>query len=179
MIVDPQYDFITGSLPVPGAVDAMNKLANFIRDNGYLYDGIIITADKHPINHCSFQQSGGEWPRHCVAESCGAAVWQPLLESLYDYKGEITFLHKGERPDIEEYSIFKNRSASDKILDIINNNGVQRIDVCGLAGDICVASTVRDGIKLLGNDKFRILPEFSPSLDDGSTLAGIINELTQ
>ena len=85
LVVDPQIDFITGSLPVPGAEQAMDKLAEYIKENGAEYTHVIVTADRHPLTHCSFTQNGGEWPRHCVADSVGAAIWPAIMETLYDY----------------------------------------------------------------------------------------------
>lgn len=177
MIIDPQIDFISGTLPVPGAISAMNSLAEYIHKKGQNYSVILITADRHPIRHCSFEQYGGKWPRHCVADSCGAAIWQPILDALYDYNGKIIFLYKGQDEDIEEYSIFKNKSARATILNIIKNEAISKIDICGLTGDICVASTVVDGIDLLGKEKFRILSQFSPSIDGGTTLGHLMDNL--
>lgn len=68
LIIDPQIDFITGTLPVPGAVDAMDSLAEYIRRNNSDYDRVIVTADRHPMRHCSFKAEGGKWPAHCVAD---------------------------------------------------------------------------------------------------------------
>lgn len=67
LIVDPQIDFITGVLPVPGAVSSMNSLAGYLRRNSTQYAGIIVTADRHPMRHCSFRTEAGQWPVHCVA----------------------------------------------------------------------------------------------------------------
>ena len=60
LIVDPQIDFITGSLPVPGAADAMDKLAEYINinDGSYIYK--VVTTDWHPYFHCSFIANGGQ-----------------------------------------------------------------------------------------------------------------------
>ena len=34
IVVDPQVDFVSGTLAVPDAVDAMDRLAAYIRDKG-------------------------------------------------------------------------------------------------------------------------------------------------
>ena len=64
LIVDPQIDFITGSLPVPGAEDAMNALALYLQEYGHLYGHIFITCDRHHLSHSSFKEYGGKWPPH-------------------------------------------------------------------------------------------------------------------
>lgn len=164
LIVDPQVDFINGSLPVPCAEEAMNNLAQYIKDNDGLYCHKIVTADRHPYDHCSFKVNGGEWPMHCVHDTVGAAVWQSLFDPLYLTAGEVTFLYKGLNPESEEYSIFKNHEAARRIDEIIIGLGIEKIDICGLAGDICVKDTMTDGIALYGPDMFTLLPQFSPTI---------------
>ena len=112
LIIDPQIDFINGSLPISGAEEAMNNLADYISRNSGKYALKIVTADRHPFFHCSFTDCGGEWPRHCVHDSTGAAIWQPLFRPLYETEGAVSFLYKGESEDRDEYSIFKNPEAT-------------------------------------------------------------------
>lgn len=174
LIIDPQIDFITGSLPVPGAEQAMNSLAGYIRKAGREYSRIIVTADRHPMRHCSFREEGGQWPRHCVADSVGAAIYQPIMDSLLLHPDKVTVLHKGQDPRREEYSIFKNADAASEILRIIESDSIDRIDLCGLAGDVCVADTLRDGIDRIGTARFNILTDYTPSIDGGKTLRSLI-----
>ena len=54
IVVDPQIDFISGSLPVPGAAEAMNQLADYVKANGDDYALMVVTNDWHPYDHCSF-----------------------------------------------------------------------------------------------------------------------------
>lgn len=176
LVVDPQIDFITGSLPVPGAESAMNALAGYIRRHGPEYAHIIVTADRHPMRHCSFKQENGRWPRHCVADSAGASIWPPVMDALLEMPEKVAILHKGENAGVEEYSIFKNREAAEKILRIIEAENAGQIDVCGLAGDVCVADTLCDAMTMAGTAKLNVLTEFSPSIDGGATLGNIILE---
>ncbi len=173
MIIDPQVDFIAGSLPVPGADAAMDSLSVYIRENGHLYDKIIVTADRHPFNHCSFKENGGEWPRHCVHDSVGAAVWPPLMEALQEVGDRCVFLYKGEKADVEEYSVFKNETDSSIIENLVKENGIDCIDVCGLAGDVCVADSIEDGAKLLGYGMFDVLLRYTASIDGGKRIEAV------
>lgn len=176
VIVDPQVDFITGALPVPGAESAMNLLAEYISGNNGLYAHKIITADRHPYNHCSFFENGGRWPRHCVHDTVGAAIWQPVFDAVYQTEGDVSILYKGQKSDTEEYSIFKNMESA-KVIDLlIKEYGIEQIDLCGLAGDVCVSDTLKDGTKHYGSQIFNILTMFSPSIDGGRTLDRIIEE---
>lgn len=54
VIVDPQNDFINGSLAVPGAEKAINNTIEFIKEHKEDLAYIAITADWHPYDHCSF-----------------------------------------------------------------------------------------------------------------------------
>ena len=174
LIVDPQIDFITGSLAVDGAREAMDSLAAYIGCNAGAYSHIIVTADRHPFAHCSFRDEGGRWPRHCLHDSVGAAVWPPLMEALYACQCPVTFLHKGEDAEREEYSIFASPAASRRIAGLVAGTDV--VDVCGIAGDVCVADTLRDGINLFGPELFNVLTRFTPSIDCGETIDSIISK---
>lgn len=176
LIVDPQVDFICGALPVPGAETAMNKLAGYITDNSGKYMHKAVTADRHPFNHSSFTEYGGLWPRHCVHDTVGAAIWQPVFNALYNSAGEVSMLYKGQIAHIEEYSIFKNQQAAAAIDRLIHDLGIEQIDICGLAGDVCVNDTLHDGIARYGSDMFNVLSDFSPSIDGGTTLDKTITE---
>ncbi len=59
LIVDPQIDFITGTLPVAGAAEAMDALAKYVKEKGNEYTVKIVTADWHPYHHSSFADEGG------------------------------------------------------------------------------------------------------------------------
>ena len=101
----------------------------------------------------------------------GAALWPALVPALYETAGRCVVLHKGQEREREEYSIFQNADARERILATVERLGVTRVDICGLAGDICVLSTLRDGVELLGAGRFAVLGSFSPSLDGGAALA--------
>lgn len=167
LIVDPQNDFIDGALPVPGARSAMDQLASCIAGGAYQLN--IVTCDFHPWEHCSFVDNGGQWPRHCVAHSAGAAIWTNLLEPLNETGAPVHILRKGCHKDREEYSIFQEESGAIALAGLLK--GVESVDICGLAGDVCVLNTLRDGIARYGNSFFRVLLDFSPSLDGGLLLS--------
>ncbi len=173
LIVDPQYDFINGSLPVNGAAGAMNALAKYAAEYGGEYVRAAVTSDWHPWRHCSFDREGGPWPVHCLQHSKGAAIWQNLLEALYRLPQGFTLLTKGDSADREEYSILQNPASRGRLLTMLD--GIDVTDVCGLAGDVCVLNTAKDlheaGFKL------NILEEFSPCIGDGKDLREFISSL--
>ena len=177
LIVDPQIDFITGSLPVPDAEKAMNALAEYVNRNGTDYVLICVTCDRHPLRHASFADYGGQWPAHCIESSVGAAVWPPLMNALEKHSDSVRFLYKGESPDKDEYSIFQNSEDIVKMNSLIKDFGIEELDICGLAGDVCVANTLQDALRLYPDIRFRILTPYTASLDGGKILTGLEESL--
>lgn len=171
LIIDPQYDFINGTLQVPEAQRIMDELADYISNQDGQYLCKAITMDWHPWDHCSFDDKGGEWPRHCVQHSYGAAVYQPVLEAAQKTKGEVILLTKGTDAGREEYSILKNSPSADRLLGYILRHGIERIDVCGIAGDICVLNTLKDLDLANLTDRLSVLERYCPSLDGGKALS--------
>lgn len=167
VIVDPQVDFITGTLPVAGAKEAMDSLAKALPK--IPCDHIVVTMDAHPIGHCSFEAYGGIWPTHCVKYSVGAAIWEPLMEALKGVKMPVTFIEKGGSLDRDQYSAFEEGYPS--LLD-----QAEEILLCGIAGNVCVLNSLKDLVRHGLGDKLRLITNASPSLDDGSALKGVIEE---
>lgn len=170
LLVDPQNDFIDGSLPVPGAPQAMSALAMFLETNPDRYNIKIITLDWHPWKHCSFIENGGQWPAHCLAYSQGAAIWPPLVRALTISAGELAFMTKGCLSNKDEYSIFQNYDSARRISDLLKRYRIKALDLCGLAGDVCVLNTLKDVIEQNWIYKLTVLTAFSPSLDGGESL---------
>jgi nicotinamidase/pyrazinamidase len=174
IIVDPQNDFITGSLAVPGAEEKMKALANYLYDNEKAFDSIYITMDSHPKNHCSFKDNGGIWPEHCVLLTKGWDIPAYLMESLYEYHTE--FYKKGTESNKEEYSIFDNEEDGNYLkIDLIEEiNDSTEVYICGIAGDYCVLETLK------GLDKFAdniiVLNDYTASIDGGEKLKNYILE---
>jgi nicotinamidase/pyrazinamidase len=175
MIIDPQYDFISGSLACKDAIGKMTNLANHIRDNADEYDSIVITVDWHPINHCSFIENGGGWPKHCVQYSYGASVYQDILNNIPKDKN-VYFLTKGSMPHSEEYSIMKNLVSSSLLTSFILNKENTTIDICGIAGDVCVLNTVKDLTENGFKDKITVLKDFVACVTSNEPLLDFAKE---
>ena len=124
----------------------------------------------------SFCDNGGEWPRHCVHDTVGAAIWPAVFDALYSTAGDCRILHKGEATDREEYSIFDSSQAAAAIQETVGRCKITDIDICGLAGDVCVLSSLRQGRELLPEVRFNVLTDFSPSIDGGTALSAFIRD---
>lgn len=184
LIVDPQNDFITGTLAVEGAKEKMMKLADYINGDHPSYDFAFVTMDTHPENHCSFKENGGIWPKHCVYETNGWHIPEYLRDSLrivfrkYSYD-KFSAYFKGTEVNQEEYSIFDNAKdgliLANRIKDLLREDDVY-IDICGIAGDYCVLETIKGLRKIIGDKYINILTEYTASIDGGEKLMNYIKE---
>lgn len=153
LLVDPQIDFVTGSLAVPGAVEAMDYLTQWIEEHGRDYESIVVTMDQHPADHCSFDICGGPWPVHCVRFTQGAALYPPIAEAVMELKRQgkhVVFIPKAMTRHKEAFSAFQD-AVPETLMHAL------RIDVAGLAGDYCVANTISDLRRLLYTAEIRPL----------------------
>lgn len=166
VIVDAQNDFIDGSLAVNGAPEAMRRLADYITENSKEYDLVVMTMDWHPTTHCSFKSNGGVWPAHCVEDTSGAKISDVIMEAVTSTGMRCMALHKGTNEDREEYSIFKNPKSAEKLMEILSDEEVTQVDICGIALDYCVKETIDGAIKNGIGQKLRLLKDFSPAIGD-------------
>ncbi len=138
VVVDLQRDFLPdGALPVADG-DAVISIANeFARRFESRQLPVFASRDWHPADHCSFQERGGCWPAHCVAESPGAKLADGLLLPHLT-----TLISKGTERSKEAYSAF---SGTD-LAQLLRAQRVRRLFVCGLATEYCVFETVKDAV---------------------------------
>ena len=182
LIVDPQNDFITGSLAVEGAKEKMMKLADYINSDHPSYDYICITLDSHPENHMSFKDNGGIWPAHCVIYSNGWNIPEYLDNALKSFNTtgvKTNYYHKGTEHNQEEYSIFDNsedgHTLYTQIKELIRQEDVY-VDVCGIAGDYCVLETIKGLRKFIGDNYIKVLMDYTASIDGGEKLTNYLND---
>jgi nicotinamidase/pyrazinamidase len=142
IVVDAQYDFMPGgSLAVPNG-DEIVAYINSIVDN---YALVLFTKDYHPKDHCSFLGFGGQWPEHCVVETEGAKIHSGIRVSVETYA---PLIYKGVHRDFDSYSGFcSGGDFETKLREILEDEGITSVDVCGLATDYCVKATVLDALK--------------------------------
>lgn len=170
-IVDPQYDFINGSLAVDGAKGIMDDLARYVEKNAKDYEYILISCDWHPKDHISFKtkdNSEGEWPPHCIKHTKGAAIYEPLMQAILNSNVYHTVLTKGENVKIEEYdAIHSNSKNKPLFMNLAEFYHIDEIHLCGIAGDICVLNTLQGIMETKMHDKVKVLIDFCPSIENG------------
>jgi nicotinamidase/pyrazinamidase len=137
LVIDMQNDFITGALAVPGAVNLIKPIADYVRLAHARGWHVIYSRDWHPHSHCSYGINGGPWPIHCLQNSWGAEIPDPLRLALEDV--DAVEILKGTYPEQEQYSAF-----TPELQNYIYENGINAFEVCGLAAEYCVKATVKD-----------------------------------
>ncbi len=86
--------------------------------------------------------------KHCVAYTHGAAIYNEYSNSK-NLKINYKVLTKGtDSKKEEEYSVFLNDESYDHLTKTVAKN-IDQIDICGIAGDVCVHDTLVSGINEL------------------------------
>ena len=158
LIVDMQNDFMPGG-PL-GVADA-DALIPLICARIGEFSTVVATQDWHPGQHGSFaSQHPGQrpgvlgtldglpqvlWPDHCVQDTPGAALVDDLRAAPLT-----AVFRKGQDPRVDSYSGFfdNGRRADTGLHAWLQQRGVRRLVVCGVATDYCVQFTAKDAASL-------------------------------
>lgn len=144
IVVDVQNDFCEGgSLAVAGGSAVARGISELLA-GAHGYDHVVATKDFHidPGGHFSDEPDYREsWPRHCVAETPGAA-----FHPEFDATTVAAVFEKGHYS--AAYSGFEGSDASGTTLaDWLREHAVDAVDVAGIATDYCVAATAADAVR--------------------------------
>lgn len=143
-----------------------------------LLDGKWLPVDATKLAHCmeyvyalSLTQKYDLiiWPEHCLINSWGAKIYNPLLEKLKvwenDNNKKVKKITKGENPLTEHYSalkaefVLKSDTKTDVNMELINQlKDSKFVYVAGEAFTHCVYSTIRDLMEYF--NKCEISPTF-------------------
>ena len=177
VIVDMQNDFMDdGALPIKGTYQAKEVIENYIEDYWDEIGIVIYSQDRHPIDHCSFKEFGGNFPAHCVSNTEGAYT----SIDPYVLSGLLIFdVYKGIRNNQEQFSAFSScfktsnnyitlEDPFSKSFEHLNKN--DEYVICGVAGDICVLETLKDMVKYIPVENITVLWYGTVSLDKGAKL---------
>lgn len=182
IIVDCQNDFITGTMPVPGARGVLSNIKDFITRNKLEIEKILFTVDWHPYDHCSFKRNGGQWPQHCVQFTPGACIEPKLLKFVQSTSIPYEVVLKGQISEKEEYGAFSD-------IELVIDNALVSIYyfdslytafydsefiICGIAGDYCVKETINN--LLNGEIIPKVFLKGIASIDGGISIKTFIKE---
>jgi len=142
VVVDVQNDFCEGgSLAVAGGSAVVAAISTLLATADYPL--VVATRDAHrdPGDHFSASPDYVDhWPPHCVVGTAGAQFHPNLDTATID-----AIFDKGAYQ--AAYSGFEGTDTADTSLaDWLRQQGVDSIDIVGLATDHCVRATALDGI---------------------------------
>lgn len=149
LIVDCQVDFVQGgSLPVPGGMEVAAMISRHIRHFRNEYQFVVASRDYHedPSGHFSDNPDFvNTWPPHCVIGTPGAA-FLPSIQNLIREKYIQTVVSKGRHA--AAYSAFEGLdNRGHLLLDVLKEQRIEHIDICGIATDYCVRASALDARK--------------------------------
>jgi nicotinamidase/pyrazinamidase len=158
LIIDVQNDFCPGgALAVP---DGDQVIVPILRV-APRFQHVVLTQDWHPAGHASFATSHPDrqpfeqiqlaygpqtlWPEHCVQGTVGAEFHAALQLLRID-----RIQQKGTHAQIDSYSAFfeNDRITATGLGTYLQDLGVRRIFLAGLAYDYCVGYSALDARRL-------------------------------
>lgn len=179
IVVDVQNDFCPGgALAVPNGhevVPLINALAKH-------FQNVVMTQDWHPAGHASFASSHpgktpfetttlsyGEqvmWPDHCIRGTRGAELHADLAIPHAQL-----IVRKGYRSEVDSYSAFleADRMTPTGLAGYLQERGISRVFVAGLATDFCVAWTALDARRF--GLEATVVEDACRAIDTGRALA--------
>ena len=149
LIVDVQADFVEGgSLGVNGGLTVAAMIARHIRHFKNEYQFVVASRDYHenaPDHISDHPDFVNTWPPHCMVGTPGAA-FVPTIQNLVREKHIQLVVTKGRNK--AAYSAFEGLDPRGHyLLDVLRENRIDHIDVCGIATDYCVRASALDAKK--------------------------------
>jgi nicotinamidase/pyrazinamidase len=136
IIVDFQNDFTPGGALAVRDGDRIAERVNELAEDPR-FELVVATRDWHPPDHGSFEERGGPWPVHCVRDTEGAQLHPALEQQNVD-----VVVDKGTDANTEGYSGFDGTNLGT----LLQERGIDRVTVVGLATDYCVKNTALDAL---------------------------------
>jgi nicotinamidase/pyrazinamidase len=146
LIVDVQNDFCEGgSLAVAGGSATAAAITGYLASHGGDYAHVIASRDHHIDPGAHFSASpdfAGTWPPHCVVGSPGAR-----FHPAFDTAAVDAVFSKGAYA--AAYSAFEGADeAGTPLADWLREQGIDALDVAGIATDYCVRASAIDAARL-------------------------------
>jgi nicotinamidase/pyrazinamidase len=149
LVVDVQADFVEGgSLGVQGGLAVAAMIARHVRHFKSEYQFVVASRDYHenaPDHISDHPDFVNTWPPHCMAGTPGAA-FVPTIQNLVREKYIQEVVTKGRNS--AAYSAFDGLDKRGHgLLDVLKEQRIDHIDVCGIATDYCVRASALDARK--------------------------------
>ncbi len=148
VVVDVQNDFAdpSGSLYVSGGEEVVPLVNEEIERALAAGATVVYTQDWHPEETPHFEKFGGVWPVHCVQNTWGAE-----LHSDLQVRGDVVQKGSGGEDGYSGFTVrdpTSGRESPTRLGALLEEEGIERIVVAGLATDYCVKETAVDGARL-------------------------------
>lgn len=158
VIVDVQNDFLPGGSLAVSDGDQIIPVINILAKKFSL---VVATQDWHPVDHGSFVSMHPNskafdvidlhgltqvlWPVHCVQETFGSRLSDKL-----DTSSIAAIFRKGMDRKVDSYSGFydNGKRNSTGLFGFLKDKEIEKVYICGLAGDYCVHFTAMDALEL-------------------------------
>ncbi len=158
IVIDVQNDFCPGGALAVAEGDAIVAGINTLMAEA---DCVVLTQDWHPAGHSSFASThAGKqpfdttempygtqvlWPDHCIQGSIGARFHMQLEKDRAQM-----IVRKGFRADVDSYSAFfeNDKTTATGLHGYLQERGITKLTLVGLATDFCVAYSALDGARL-------------------------------
>lgn len=186
LVSDVQRDFCAGGACPIGEDEHFIPRVNALIA---AHDWVILTQEWHPAGHISFASahSGKNpydfidapygkqllLPDHCLAGTAGAA-FHPRLQT----GAACLILRKGMDKNYESYSPFADAGGhASGLAGFLRERGIEKLTLCGLATDFCIADAAFDAIKC--GFKARVALAACRAADIGGSYARAIAAMRQ
>jgi nicotinamidase/pyrazinamidase len=187
LVIDVQNCFVPGGSLAVKEGDQIVPLINQIAKS---FQNVVLTQDWHTADHISFasQHPGKKpfetiklgygvqvlWPDHCVQGTEGAAI----VSGIHIPQAEL-IIRKGFRRDVDSYSAFleADRKSETGLAGYLKERHINRVFVCGLATDYCVAWTALDARKF--GFQAEVIEDACRGIDLNGSLAAAWNEMAK
>jgi len=173
LVVDVQVDFVEGgSLGVAGGLQVAAMIARHVRHFRYEYDFVVASRDYHesaPEHISDHPDFVNTWPPHCAVGTPGAA-FVPSIQNLIREKYIQTVVTKGR--NAAAYSAFEALDPrGHDLLDVLKEQRIDHIDVCGIATDYCVRASALDARK--NQFQVRVLVNLCAAVNEATGLQAL------
>src|SRR5690349_19886762 len=185
IVVDVQNCFVPGGSL---AVKEGDQIVPLINQIAKAFHNVVLTQDWHTSDHVSFasQHQGKKpfeavklaygtqvlWPDHCVQGTEGAAI-----VSGVNIPHAQLIIRKGHHRDVDSYSAFleADRKTETGLAGYLKGRKINRVFVCGLATDYCVAWTALDARKF--GFQAAVIEDASRGIDLNGSIAAAWKEM--
>ncbi|MCI0545877.1 MAG: nicotinamidase [Candidatus Rokubacteria bacterium] len=185
-VIDVQNCFVPGgTLPVPEG----DKIIPLINAMAPAFQNVVLTQDWHTPGHISFASShpgkkpfesvtlpyGTQvlWPDHCIQGTADAEIHRDLK-----IPHAALIIRKGHRRHVDSYSAFleADRGTRTGLTGYLQERGIRRVFLVGLATDFCVAWSALDA-RRAGFEAY-VIEDATRGIDAGGSLGKAWQDMT-